>query len=182
MIRRKPFQRLPQQPQVTANYQIRVPEVRVLNEFGEMIGVMPTAEALQRARSEEKDLVMVTESAQPPIVKIITLSKYRYQLQQKKAEGRKKSKAQEIKEIRLTPFMGEGDLQTRLKKVEEFLKKGDKVRLSLEFKGRMITKQDFGREQIDRVIAATQEIATIEIAPKLIGKKMMAQLMPLKKK
>jgi translation initiation factor IF-3 len=182
MIRRKPFQRLPAQPNVVANYQIRVPEVRVLNEFGEMVGVMSSAEALQRARSEEKDLVMVTESAQPPIVKIIKISKYRYQLQQKKAEGRKKSKAQEIKEVRLTPFIGEGDFQTRLRKIEEFLKKGDKVRLTLEFKGRMITKQDFGREQFEKVFAATQELATIEITPKMMGKKLLAQLMPIKKK
>jgi translation initiation factor IF-3 len=182
MIRRKPFQRLPAQPNVVANHQIRVPEVRVLNEFGEMIGVMSSAEALQRARSEEKDLVMVTESAQPPIVKIIKISKYRYQLQQKKAEGRKKSKAQEIKEVRLTPFIGEGDFQTRLRKIEEFLKKGDKVRLTLEFKGRMITKQDFGREQFEKVFAATQDIATLEITPKMMGKKLMAQLMPIKKK
>jgi translation initiation factor IF-3 len=182
MIRRKPFQRLPTQPNVVANHQIRVPEVRVLNEFGEMVGVMSSAEALQRARSEEKDLVMVTESAQPPIVKIIKISKYRYQLQQKKAEGRKKSKAQEIKEVRLTPFIGEGDFQTRLKKIEGFLNKGDKVRLTLEFKGRMITKQDFGREQFEKVFEATKDLATLEIVPKMMGKKLMAQLMPIKKK
>lgn len=182
MIRRKPFQRPPQQPQVTANYNIRVPEVRVLSEMGEMIGVMPTAEALLRARAEEKDLVMVTASAQPPIAKIISLSKYRYQLQQKKAEGRKKAKTQEIKEIRLSPFIGEGDLQTRLRRIIEFLKRGDKVRLTMEFKGRIITKQDFGREQFDRVFAETADLATIEIQPKLLGKKMLAQLMPIKKK
>jgi translation initiation factor IF-3 len=182
MIRRKPFQRTQPQPRVTANHLIQVPEVRVLTELGEMIGVMPTRDAIQKAREQDKDLILVTENAQPPIAKIIAMSKYRYQLQQKKAEGRKKSKVQEIKEIRFTPFMGEGDFQTRLRRVVEFLNRGDKVRLTLEFKGRTITKQEFGREQFDRVFAATAEIATVEIMPKLLGKKMMAQLMPIKKK
>lgn len=182
MIKRKPFQRVQQQPRITANNNIRVPEIRVLSEIGEMIGVMSTHEAMQMARDQEKDLILVTENATPPIAKIISLSKYRYQLQQKKAEGRKKSKTQEIKELRFTPFMGEGDFQTRLRKVIDFLKKGDKVRLTLEFKGRTITKQEFGREQFDRVFAATADIASVEITPKLLGKKMMAQLMPIKKK
>ena len=142
MIRKKPFQRPQPQFRITANFNIRVPELRVLTDIGEMIGVMTTQEALERARAEGKDLVMVTETAKPPIAKIIDLAKYRYQLQQKIAEGRKKSKAQDIKEVRLSPFIGEGDFQTRLKRVMEFLKKGDKVRLTLEFKGRSITLPD----------------------------------------
>ncbi len=181
MIRRKPFQRPQPQFRVTANNNIQFPELRVLDDLGEMIGVMPTRDALQKARELEKDLVLVTETAKPPIAKIINLAKYRYQLQQKKAEGRKKSKAQEIKEVRLTPFMGEGDFQTRLRKIIDFLKKGDKVRLTLEFKGRTITKQEFGREQFDKVFAQTAEIATVEIYPKMLGKKLLAQLMPSKK-
>lgn len=160
---------------------IRVPELRVLTERGEMIGVMSTQSAMEQAREQGKDLVLVTESAKPPIAKIINIAKHRYQLQQKMAEGRKKSKAQDIKEVRFTPFIGEGDFQTRLKKVTEFLKKGDKVRLTLEFKGRAITKQEFGREHFDRVFAETAEIATIEIHPKMLGKKLLAQLMPIKK-
>ncbi len=182
MIRRKPFQRQVQQPRITANNMIHVPELRVLTELGEMVGVMSTHDALQKARDEGKDLILITENAQPPIAKIIHIAKYRYQLQQKKAEGRKKSKAQEIKEIRLTPFIGESDFQTRLKKVLEFLKHGDKVRLTLEFKGRAITKQEFGREHFDRIFEATADLATIEIQPKMVGKKMIAQIMPAKKK
>jgi len=77
--------------------------------------------------------------------------------------------------------MGEGDFQTRLRKIIDFLKKGDKVRLTLEFKGRTITKQEFGREQFDKVFAQTAEIATVEIYPKMLGKKLLAQLMPSKK-
>ena len=182
MIRRKPFQRPPQQLRVTANLHISYPELRVLSDLGEMIGVMSKEEALQRAHAEGKDLVLVTESAKPPIAKIINLAKFRYQLQQKKAEGRKKSKAQDTKEVRFSPFIGENDFQFRLRKIIDFLKKGDKVRMTLEFRGRTITKQEFGREHFDRVFAETADLASIEIQPKMIGKKMMAQLMPIKKK
>ena len=182
MIRKKPFQRQLQQPRITANNNIRFPELRVLDDMGEMVGVLQTREALQMARDQEKDLVLITESAQPPIAKIINLAKYRYQMQQKKAEGRKKAKVLDMKEIRLTPFMGEGDFQSRLKKIVTFLEKGHKVRLTLEFRGREITKQEFGRQQFNRVFEATQEIATQEIAPKMLGKKLLAQLMPVKKK
>jgi translation initiation factor IF-3 len=182
MIRKKPFQRQQQQPRITANNNIRFPELRVLSDIGEMVGVMPTREAMQIAHDQGKDLVLVAENAQPPIAKIIDLAKYRYQMQQKKAEGRKKAKVLDMKEIRLTPFMGEGDFQSRLKKIVGFLEKGHKVRLTLEFRGREITKQEFGREQFQRVFDATQEIASLEIEPKMLGKKLLAQLMPVKKK
>jgi len=153
-----------------------------LNEFGEMLGVMPTRDALEKARDEEKDLVMVTEKALPPIVKIIDLAKFKYQLQQKKAEGRKKARNQETKEVRMTPFMGEGDYQTKLKRIIEFLTKGDKVRITMEFRGRLITKREFGDSLIQRVFTETSELASVEIAPQMIGKKIMAQLMPIKQK
>ncbi len=147
-----------------------------------MLGVMQTRDALAQAQSEEKDLVMVTEKSTPPIVKIIDLAKYKYQLQQKAAEGRKKARSQETKEVRLTPFMGEGDYQTKLNKILGFLEDGDKVRITMEFKGRLITKKEFGDAVFQRIFAATTEIATVEINPQMIGKKIMAQLMPVKKK
>jgi translation initiation factor IF-3 len=167
---------------ITANHHIRFPEVRVLTEHGEMLGVMPTSEALDKARIAEKDLVLVTEGAKPPVVKIIDLAKFKYQLQQKKSEGRKKAKNQDIKEVRFTPFMGEGDFVSRLNKVKKFLEKGDKVRLSLQFRGRAITKKQFGYDLFNRVFDETSEIATAEIQPKMMGKKLVAQLMPIKKK
>lgn len=183
MIRKRPVKR-PQQPQVwvTANHQIRVPEVRVLSEQGEMIGVMSTREALDKAREVEKDLILINDKAQPPVAKIIDISKYKYQQQQKDAESRKKAKAQDTKEVRFTPFMGEGDYQSRLNKVIDFLKDGDKVRLSLQFKGRLITKKEFGYEMFKKVISATEDIASVEIQPKLMGSKLLAQLQPVSKK
>ncbi len=171
-----------QTKQFKINQYIRFPEVRVLNEYGEMIGVMPTVEAVQKAKAQEKDLVLITENAQPPIAKIIDLAKHKYQLQQKKAEGRKNARKQDIKEVRFTPFIGEADFETRIKKIDKFLEKGDKVRITVEFKkGRQITKKDFGYEMFDKVFARTSETADVEIQPKMIGKKLMAQLMPKKK-
>lgn len=166
----------------TINERIRAQEVRVLNEFGEMIGVMSKSEALDRAREADKDLVLINDSSSPVIVKIIDLAKFKYQEQQKDAKSRKKAKAQDIKEVRFTPFMGEGDFESRLKKVKTFLEKGDKVRLSLMFKGRAITKKEFGYETFDRIIEATAEISSVEMKPKLMGKKLIAQLMPTKSK
>lgn len=183
MIRKKPFfnKQKDFRVDIVANHRIRFPELRVLDEYGEMIGVLTIRDAMIKAQEAEKDLVLLTAQAKPPVAKIIELAKYKYQLQQKEAESRKKSKSQDTKEVRFTPFMGEGDFESRLKKVTTFLEKGDKVRLSLEFKGRAITKKEFGFEMIKRVIELTKELATVEIEPKLLGKKLMAQLMPVKK-
>lgn len=147
-----------------------------------MIGVMPTSEALSKAQDVEKDLILINENAKPPVAKLIDISKYKYQLQQKDAESRKKAKAQEIKEVRFTPFMGEGDFTSRLNKVIDFLKSGDKVRLSLQFRGRQITKKEFGYEMFARVIEKTQDIGSVELEPKMMGNKLIAQLLPSKKK
>ncbi len=167
---------------VTANHQIRAAEVRVLDEKGGQLGVMSTRDAIEKARVAEKDLVLIADKAQPPVAKIISISKYKYQQQQKDRESRKKAKAQEIKEVRFTPFMSDGDFDSRLKKVESFLKRGDKVRLSLQFKGRQITKKEFGFNMFQRVMSATEEIATLEMEPKMLGKKLIAQLQPVSSK
>lgn len=168
---------------IKANHNIRVPEVRVLTDKGEMVGVMSTRDAIEKARLEEKDLVLVTEGANPPIAKIIELSKYKYQLKQKKAEGRKNAKTQELKEVRFTQFMAEQDFETRYKNVERFIKKGSKVKVTLQFgRGRAITKKEFGFEILEKIFDRSKEIAEVEIAPKAIGRKLMAQLMPINKK
>jgi translation initiation factor IF-3 len=181
VIRKRPVKFKQQKVWVTANHQIRVPEVRVLSEHGEMIGVMSTQTALLKAQEMGKDLVLLNEQAKPPVTKIIDISKYKYQIQQKEAESRKRAKAQDTKEIRFTPFMGDGDFESRLNKVLNFLKDGDKVRLSLQFRGREITKKEFGYEMFKRVIQATEEYSVVESEPKLMGNKLLAQLMPAKK-
>jgi translation initiation factor IF-3 len=179
----KPYQhRRRAQEFIKANHHIRYPEVRVLTEKGETIGVMSSSEAMQKAQEADRDLVLITDVAQPPVVKIIELSKHKYQLQQKQAENRKRAKVQELKEVRFSPFMGEQDFESRLKKVINFLEKGNKVRLNLLFKGREITKKEFGYEVFEKIISRTADVAIIEIAPKLLGRKLLAQLSPAGKK
>jgi len=167
---------------ITVNLLIRAVEVRVLSEHGEMLGVMSRNDALAKAREANTDLILINEKAKPPIVKMIDLTKYKYQEQQKKSQGRKKSKTQNIKEVRFTPFMSEGDFNSRLSKVIKFLQKGDKVRLTLLFKGRAITKKEFGYDIFEKIIKNTEECSSVEIAPKMMGKKLLAQLMPKKNK
>ena len=183
MIQNKRYQRGRRtKDYVKANHHIRYPQVRVLAERGEAIGVMSSEEALKKAQEAGKDLVLITDQAKPPVVKIIELSKHKYQLQQKESENRKSARTQEIKEVRFSPFMAEGDFEARLKKVISFLEKGDKVRLSLMFKGRQITKKEFGFELFDNIIERTQEIASVELEPKMMGRKLQAQLSPASKK
>ncbi len=156
--------------------------MRVLDETGKQLGVMTKAEAFQKAQELGVDVVEIAGSAKPPVVKLISLSKFRYQLQQKKNEEKKRNKNAEIKELRLTPFIAQGDFDSRMKKARAFLEGGDKVRLVIKFKGRQITKKEFGDNVLNKAIAALGEISTIEVPPKLMGKMIMTQLMPVKKK
>lgn len=165
-----------------ANHQIRFPLVYVLNEQGESLGEMSASEALQKAMALESDLVLVTEKANPPVVKIIELSKYKYQLKKKTADTRKKSKVAETKELRFTPFMGEADFEARNRKVRDFLEKGNKVKLTLIFKGRQIARKDLGFEVIQRVFESNADLGKMSLEPKLLGKKLQAQIDPLGKK
>lgn len=164
-----------------ANTNIRFPQVRVLTEHGEMVGIMSSREAFQKAMDAGKDLVLITDKAQPPVVKIIELSKFKYQLKKKEADNRKKSKIQDLKELRFSPIMGEGDYQTRLKQLKEFLTKGHKVKITLFFRGRQIAYKEAGYEVFGRIIKDTEDLAKVETEPRLMGKKLQAQLAPLGK-
>lgn len=167
---------------MTANNQIRANELRVLTEHGENLGVMPTFEALNKAREAGKDLVLMVENAQPPVAKIIEISKHKYQVQQRDAENRKKSKSQDTKEIRFTPFMSEGDFQTRVNKITDYLKEGDKVKAYVQFRGRQITKKDFGFTLLQKLFVAVEEFGKVEAAPRFMGNKLEAMISPVKKK
>ncbi|MBD3279326.1 MAG: translation initiation factor IF-3 [Candidatus Pacebacteria bacterium] len=178
-VKRKPYKRRRRNKKwITANHRIKFPKVRVLNETGGSLGIMSTKKALTQAREQQKDLVLITDKAKPPVTKIIEISKFKYQQQQRRAKNRKSARTQDTKEVRLTMFMGESDFAARLRRVKRFLKKGDKVRLTLHFKGRQITKKDFGYELFGKVIAATKDLAKVEIEPKIMGRKLLAQLTP----
>ncbi len=164
------------------NEDIRASEVRVLTDRGEQVGVMTRDEAIHLAEEQGKDLILMVAQAEPPVVKIIEESKHKYQMQQLKQKQRMSGKVSEIKELRLSPFIADGDLQARTKRVREFLEDGDKVRLLLRFRGREITKKEFGENVLNKLYDGVSDIARIEIQPKLQGKVMTMQLMPEKKK
>ena len=164
------------------NHKIPHQTLRIIDEFGKQVGVMSKTEAIEQAKQQEKDVILIAEQAQPPVAKMINFSKFKYQLDQLKAEGKKKAKKQEIKELRFRPFMGQGDFDSRMKKIREFIEDGDKVRPYVEFKGREITRKEFGFNMIQKIIDQTSEIASVEMPARLLGKKIFVQLMPAKKK
>lgn len=149
---------------------------------GSQIGVISREDAMQRARDAGLDLVIVAENAKPPVAKIIAFTKFKYQQQQKDAQGKKKAKSVEIKEVRMTPFMAEGDFQQRIKKAAKFLEGGDKVRLTVKFVGRQITRKEFGENLLNKAIEELAEISKVEFPPKLQGKLLFTQLQAIGKK
>lgn len=154
------------------NYQIRASEVRVLDDQGEMVGILPIKVALQKAEELGIDLVEVAPLAKPPVAKLIDYSKFLYQLKKKKQEEKKGSKASETKQIRFGPFIGEHDLDIKLKRATEFLTEGNKVKFSVRFTGRQMGHQNIGREKLQIVIDKLGELAKIEREMKMEGRQM----------
>lgn len=155
-------------------------DVRVIGPDEKQIGVMPRDEAIFKAKKQDLDLVMVAEKARPPVVKMIQFSKFKYQLEQKLKEGQKKDKTKDLKEIRFTPFIGQKDFDTRIEKIKEFLLSGHKVRITVKFTGRQITRKDFGSVVLKKAAQALAESGTQETEPKLQGKLMWVNFGPKK--
>ena len=166
---------------IRINEKITAPELRVINEAGENLGVLPLAEALTRAKEFGLDLIEVASTAHPPVAKIINFAKFKYQLKQKTASSKKGSRSQDIKEIRLTPFIAANDFNVRLNKATDFLKQGNKVRLVVKFVGRQITHPEFGHNLLAKATEKLSELATVESPPNLRGKLLMTILTPTKK-
>lgn len=159
------------------NQYIKAETVRVITETGQL-GVMTLKEALEKAKELGVDVVEVAESANPPVVKLIEFSKFKYQENKKDRAGA--ASAQETKEVRLSPFMAENDLQVKLARARQFLKSGDKVRLVVKFSGREITKKEFGERLMASALKQLSAEATLEQAPKLLGKMLIATIKPKK--
>lgn len=163
------------------NRQITAPTIRLLDEDGKQINVLSLAEAFQLSSESGLDLVEVAGSAKPPVVKLIEFSKFKYQ-EAKKAKAEKKGlKGGETKEIQMTPFIGQGDYDTRIKKAKEFLTTGNKVKLSIKFQGRQIQKPEFGHQLVERFKNDLAEISAPEGIAKLIGKRLLITFSPIKK-
>ncbi|WP_208441291.1 translation initiation factor IF-3 [Bartonella raoultii] len=156
-----------------SNQDIRVPRVQLINDEGQHQGVVPIQEALAMAAEAGLDLVEIVPNAEPPVCKIIDLGKLKYQTQKKAAETRKKQKVIEIKEIKMRPNVDVHDYGVKLKAIHRFIGNGDKVKITLRFRGREMAHQDLGLKLLQRVKEDTSEIAKIESEPKLEGRQMM---------
>lgn len=164
------------------NEQITAQSLRVLDSEGKQIGVLSRSEALKKAREEELDLVEVAPAAVPPVAKIIEFNKFIYQLEKKKREEKKKSKVSETKEVRLGPFMNDHDLGVMIKRAKEFLADGDKVKLVVKFVGRQIIHPEFGKEILNKTLAALSDISKTEREPHFEGKQLIVLITPERKK
>ena len=162
------------------NQYIQARDVRVVDEEGKQIGVMSIAKALKQAQEKGLDLIEVAPKAQPPVCKIIDFKKFKFLESKKRQEERKKTKRVELKEIRLRPFIAENDFNFRLDRAEEFLKDGDKVKVVVRFRGREMTKKDFGYELLKRAVERLKSFSRIEIEPKFVGRQLQMVFAPLK--
>lgn len=160
------------------NEEIKVPRVLLIDEHGEKQGEMPTSAALEAAVEAGLDLVEVAPNSVPPVVKILDFGKYKYQEQKKKAEARKRQKVVEIKEIKLRPGIDEHDLGVKTRAMTGFFEEGDKVKITLRFRGREMAHQHLGMELLDRVKKSFDGTAKVELEPRLEGKQMIMVLAP----
>ena len=154
------------------NEQIRDKEVRLIGENGEQLGIMSVREAMRLAEEAELDLVKIAPTAKPPVCKIVDYGKYRYEQIRKEKEARKKQKTIEIKEIRLSPNIDTNDLNTKVNAARKFLSKGDKVKVTLRFRGREMAHMNNSKHILDDIAESLSDIAVVEKAPKVEGRSM----------
>jgi translation initiation factor IF-3 len=162
------------------NQFIRAEKLRVIDEEGKQIGVISLEEALKLAKDSENDLVEIAPMAKPPVAKIINFKKFLYIENKKEQKAKKGIKGGDIKGIRLTPFMAQGDLDVRIKKAEEFLKDGNKVRAAVRFTKRQLGKKQFGFEVLNKFSQSLSLAGQLESEPKWLGKELIATLAPIK--
>lgn len=152
------------------NEQIRDKEVRVIGEDGEQLGVMPTKEAMRLAKEAELDLVKIAPTAKPPVCKITDYGKYRYELARKEKEAKKKQKIIDVKEVRLSPNIEANDLNTKINAARKFIEKGDKVKVTLRFRGREMAHMQSSKHILDDFAEQLSDIATVDKPAKLEGR------------
>ena len=160
------------------NGAIRAPQVRCIDPDGEQLGVLDTRDAISKAEDFGLDLVEVQPNVDPPVCKILDYGKYKYEAQKRANEARKKQKIIEVKEIKLRPNIDEHDYQVKMRNVVKFVSGGDKVKVTLRFRGREMAHQELGANVLTRVREETDEIAKIEAMPKMEGRQMIMVLAP----
>ncbi len=150
--------------------------MRLINEAGEMVGVVNIREALDMAAEAGLDLVEISPNAEPPVCKILDYGKYKYEVQKKKAEARKKQKVIEVKEIKLRPGIDEHDYEVKMRSVHRFFDEGDKVKVTMRFRGREMVHQELGFQVLERVRLELENRAKVEQSPRLEGRQMVMVL------
>jgi len=160
------------------NHMINVDKVRVIDENGENLGVMLTNEAIEQAAGVGLDLVEVSPNADPPVCKFLDVGKFRYEAQKKANLARKSQKTQEIKEIKMRPNIDDHDYDVKMRSVHRFIEEGDKVKVTLRFRGREMAHQQLGMDLLRRVQDDIAEIAKVEAWPRLEGRQMLMVVAP----
>ncbi|WP_031234966.1 MULTISPECIES: translation initiation factor IF-3 [Asticcacaulis] len=160
------------------NQDIKVPRVLLIDQNGEKQGIMPTSSALEAAEEAGLDLVEVSPTADPPVCKILDYGKFRFQEQKKKAEARKKQKVVEIKEIKLRPNIDIHDYEVKAKAMTRFFEEGDKVKVTLRFRGREMAHPELGMKLLNKVKADFEPTTKVEYEPRMEGKQMIMILAP----
>jgi translation initiation factor IF-3 len=160
------------------NGRIRAPEIRLIGADGENLGVVDPRKALMLAEEAGLDLVEISPNATPPVCKIMDFGKYKYETQKREAEARKKQKIIEIKEIKFRPGTDKHDYDVKMRSVMKFLEEGDKVKITLRFRGREMAHQELGLDLLNRVAEDVKDVAKIENMPKLEGRQMVMMIAP----
>jgi translation initiation factor IF-3 len=160
------------------NERIRVPEVRVIADDGEMLGVLDTREALRIARERDFDLVEVNPKAFPPVCKIMNFGKFKYEEAKKTREAKKKQTVVKLKEIKLRPKTDDHDIDFKVKHIRQFISEGDKVKITVRFRGREITHPEMAQRQLDRILEMVKDVVIIESSSRMEGRTMIVMLAP----
>ena len=173
------FQRRSKPQGPRANERIRALDVQVIGSDGENLGTMPLNKAIELAKKESLDLIEISPNANPPVCKIMDMGKYKYDLQKKANQAKKKQKIVSLKEIKLRPGTEVHDYNFKIKNAKKFISKGDKVKFTVKFKGREMQHTDLGKDLMDRIIDETKEVAKVESKPKFEGRQMVMIIQPL---
>lgn len=164
--------------QVRVNERIRIPEIRLIDEESNNVGIVRTRDALEMARERGLDLVEVSPHAVPPVCRLMDYGKFRYEESRRERESRKRQKVVEVKEVRLTPKIDSHDIETKGRKAKQFLEQGDKVKLSVRFRGREISHQDIGLGLLDQLAQQLSSVGIMDQSPHMEGRTMVMMLSP----
>lgn len=163
------------------NDAVRFPQVRLIGPDGEQLGIMSSREAQMKANQLDLDLLCVAPNAQPPVCRILNYSKFKFEQQKKAKEAKKNQHIVEVKEVQLTPQIGQHDLETKARAAIKFLQAGNKVKVGVRFRGRQLSHTEIGMEVLEKFIALLADVCQVEKAPSMEGRWLYATLAPVKK-